>query len=52
MLIHINSDPLLDSPDSESWWDVPVSEISELDSTQDAYQTYTDHKGRQKPFLG
>ncbi|WP_028279825.1 3D-(3,5/4)-trihydroxycyclohexane-1,2-dione acylhydrolase (decyclizing) [Arthrobacter sp. H5] len=52
VLIHINSDPLLDSPDSESWWDVPVSEISELDSTQDAYQTYTDHKGRQKHYLG
>ena len=52
VLIHINSDPLLDAPDSESWWDVPVSEISELDSTQDAYETYTDRKARQKPFLG
>lgn len=52
VLIHIESDPLLDAPDSESWWDVPVSGASELESTQLAYRTYTDHKSRQKPLLG
>ncbi len=52
VLIHIESDPLLDAPDSESWWDVPVSGASELESTQHAYRTYTDHKSRQKPLLG
>ncbi|WP_090585752.1 3D-(3,5/4)-trihydroxycyclohexane-1,2-dione acylhydrolase (decyclizing) [Arthrobacter subterraneus] len=52
VVIHVESDPLLDAPSSESWWDVPVSEVSELESTQDAYQTYTHHKSRQKPFLG
>ncbi|PNI07660.1 3D-(3,5/4)-trihydroxycyclohexane-1,2-dione acylhydrolase (decyclizing) [Arthrobacter sp. AFG7.2] len=52
ILIHVESDPLLDAPSSESWWDVPVSQASELDSTQQAYQTYTDHKARQRKLLG
>ncbi|MFJ6027955.1 3D-(3,5/4)-trihydroxycyclohexane-1,2-dione acylhydrolase (decyclizing) [Pseudarthrobacter sp. NPDC092424] len=52
ILIHVESDPLLDAPSSESWWDVPVSEVSELDSTKQAYQTYTDHKSRQRKLLG
>jgi 3D-(3,5/4)-trihydroxycyclohexane-1,2-dione acylhydrolase (decyclizing) len=52
VLIHVESDPLIDAPDSESWWDVPVSGASELESTQHAYRTYTDHKSRQKPLLG
>ena len=52
ILIHVESDPLLDAPSSESWWDVPVSQVSELDSTQQAFQTYTDHKSRQRKLLG
>lgn len=52
VLIHVESDPLLDAPDSESWWDVPVSGVSSLESTQAAYETYASHKKEQKPFLG
>ena len=52
ILIHVESDPLLDAPSSESWWDVPVSQVSDLESTQQAYQTYTDHKSRQRKLLG
>ena len=52
VLIHVESDPLLDAPSSESWWDVPVSEVSELESTQRAYTTYTDNKSRQRTLLG
>jgi 3D-(3,5/4)-trihydroxycyclohexane-1,2-dione acylhydrolase (decyclizing) len=52
ILIHIESDPLIDAPDSESWWDVPVSAESDLDSTRAAYATYTEHKARQRPLLG
>ena len=48
----MESDPLLDAPSSESWWDVPVSQVSELDATNQAFQTYTDHKGRQRKLLG
>jgi 3D-(3,5/4)-trihydroxycyclohexane-1,2-dione acylhydrolase (decyclizing) len=42
----------LDAPSSESWWDVPVSQVSELESTQQAFQTYSDHKNRQRKLLG
>ncbi|GAB5077896.1 3D-(3,5/4)-trihydroxycyclohexane-1,2-dione acylhydrolase (decyclizing) [Arthrobacter sp. AD-310] len=52
ILIHVESDPLLDAPSSESWWDVPVSQVSELDSTKQAFQTYVDHKSRQRKLLG
>lgn len=51
-LIHINSDPLLYAPDGEGWWDVPVSEVSELRSTQRAYAEYAEIKATQKPLLG
>ncbi|MDS2173610.1 3D-(3,5/4)-trihydroxycyclohexane-1,2-dione acylhydrolase (decyclizing) [Nesterenkonia sp. CL21] len=52
VLIHITSDLYLDAPGSESWWDVPVTGVSELDTTQNAYQTYRDHKSRQRQLLG
>ena len=49
--IHIETDPVAPVPSSESWWDVPVSQVSELDSTQAAYKTYEGHKARQRPYL-
>ncbi|MET1034244.1 MAG: 3D-(3,5/4)-trihydroxycyclohexane-1,2-dione acylhydrolase (decyclizing), partial [Arthrobacter sp.] len=52
VLIHIESDPLLDAPDSESWWDVPVSGSSDLESTQAAYRTYVEKKSGQRNLLG
>jgi 3D-(3,5/4)-trihydroxycyclohexane-1,2-dione acylhydrolase (decyclizing) len=51
-LIHINSDPLLYSPDGEGWWDVPIAPISTLKSTQDAYAKYTEEIKQQRPLLG
>ena len=44
-------DELAPVPSSESWWDVPVSQVSELDSTQNAYKAYEEHKSRQRPYL-
>jgi 3D-(3,5/4)-trihydroxycyclohexane-1,2-dione acylhydrolase (decyclizing) len=49
--VHIETDPLAPVPSSESWWDVPVSQVSELDSTQNAYKSYEEHKSRQRPYL-
>jgi 3D-(3,5/4)-trihydroxycyclohexane-1,2-dione acylhydrolase (decyclizing) len=49
--IHIDTDPLAPVPSSESWWDVPVSQVSELDSTQNAFKTYESHKARQRPYV-
>ncbi|TWP38280.1 3D-(3,5/4)-trihydroxycyclohexane-1,2-dione acylhydrolase (decyclizing) [Leekyejoonella antrihumi] len=51
VVIHVETDPLIDAPDSDSWWDVPVSAVSELDSTRTAYTTYTQHKAAQRAYL-
>jgi 3D-(3,5/4)-trihydroxycyclohexane-1,2-dione acylhydrolase (decyclizing) len=50
--IHIETDPLAPVPSSESWWDVPVSEVAQLDSTQQARKTYEAHKATQRPLIG
>ena len=50
-VIHVETDPRIAAPDSESWWDVPVSSTSTLESTQNAYETYAQWKKIQRPFL-
>jgi 3D-(3,5/4)-trihydroxycyclohexane-1,2-dione acylhydrolase (decyclizing) len=49
--IHVTTDPLVGGPDSDSWWDVPVSEVSELQSTQAAAASYEASKKAQRPYL-
>ncbi|MET9268495.1 3D-(3,5/4)-trihydroxycyclohexane-1,2-dione acylhydrolase (decyclizing) [Kribbella sp. NPDC003557] len=49
--IHVTTDPLVGGPDSDSWWDVPVSEVSELQSTQAASATYEESKKAQRAYL-
>jgi 3D-(3,5/4)-trihydroxycyclohexane-1,2-dione acylhydrolase (decyclizing) len=50
-MVHVEIDPLVHAPSSESWWDVPVSAGAGLDTTNAARQTYEAQKARQKPFL-
>ena len=50
-VIYVETDPLVGAPDSQSWWDVPVSAVSTLESTQRARQVYDEHKATQKHFL-
>ena len=50
--IHINSDPLIYAPDGAGWWDVPVPEVSSLDSTQQAREEYLVQQAAQRPLLG
>ena len=52
VLVHVESDPLIDAPSSESWWDVPVTGTATLESTNEAYEVYQQHKARQRPLLG
>ena len=51
-LIHVNADPFVYAPDGESWWDVPVAEVSELDSTRQARAEYVEQRKKQRPLLG
>jgi len=50
VLIHIETDPLVAAPDSESWWDVPVAEVSELEPTQQARAAYEAAKRAQRRY--
>ncbi|WP_322748585.1 MULTISPECIES: 3D-(3,5/4)-trihydroxycyclohexane-1,2-dione acylhydrolase (decyclizing) [unclassified Frankia] len=51
VLVHVETDPLVPAPSSESWWDVPVAEVAELDSTRQARKSYEANKVNQRPFL-
>ncbi|ABK53572.1 3D-(3,5/4)-trihydroxycyclohexane-1,2-dione hydrolase [Acidothermus cellulolyticus 11B] len=51
VLICIETDPTPSAPDSEAWWDVPVAEVSDLESTRAAYAEYQAAKARQRPYL-
>ena len=50
-VVHIETDPRSPVPSSESWWDVPVSEVSTLDSTRAARAAYHDAKRGQRAHL-
>ena len=40
-MIYVETDPLIDAPDSESWWDVPVSATSTLSPPSEARRSTT-----------
>jgi 3D-(3,5/4)-trihydroxycyclohexane-1,2-dione acylhydrolase (decyclizing) len=50
-VVQVHTDPLVPAPSSEGWWDVPVAEVSQLDSTRAARATYERHKQDQRTFL-
>jgi 3D-(3,5/4)-trihydroxycyclohexane-1,2-dione acylhydrolase (decyclizing) len=52
VMVHIETDPLARPPDSESWWDVPVAEVSRLDTTREARASYERNKAAQRPLIG
>ncbi|RIQ23841.1 3D-(3,5/4)-trihydroxycyclohexane-1,2-dione acylhydrolase (decyclizing) [Jiangella rhizosphaerae] len=52
ILIHVETDPLAGAPDSDSWWDVPVSETAALDTTRSARAEYERQKKAQRPLVG
>ena len=51
-VIHVQSDPLVYGPDGLGWWDVPVAEVAELDSTLAARTEYIEQRAKQRPLLG
>jgi 3D-(3,5/4)-trihydroxycyclohexane-1,2-dione acylhydrolase (decyclizing) len=51
VLVHVETDLLVTAPDSGSWWDVPVSEVSQIDSTRQARKSYEAAKAGQHPYL-
>ncbi|HUJ06533.1 MAG TPA: 3D-(3,5/4)-trihydroxycyclohexane-1,2-dione acylhydrolase (decyclizing) [Streptosporangiaceae bacterium] len=51
VLIHVETDPLVPAPDSESWWDVPVAEVSQLASVDEARGAYLAGRAGQRRYL-
>jgi 3D-(3,5/4)-trihydroxycyclohexane-1,2-dione acylhydrolase (decyclizing) len=50
-VVQIETDPLVGAPSSEAWWDVPVAEVSGLDTTRAARETYEENKQTQQQYL-
>ncbi|MEU7739672.1 3D-(3,5/4)-trihydroxycyclohexane-1,2-dione acylhydrolase (decyclizing) [Nonomuraea sp. NPDC049158] len=50
-VIYVRADPMLDSPSSEAWWDVPVAEISTAPEGPMVRASYESEKSAQKPHI-
>jgi 3D-(3,5/4)-trihydroxycyclohexane-1,2-dione acylhydrolase (decyclizing) len=50
-VIHVETDPMVGAPDSPAWWDVPVAEVSSLDSTRRARERYEADRQAQRHHL-
>jgi 3D-(3,5/4)-trihydroxycyclohexane-1,2-dione acylhydrolase (decyclizing) len=50
-VVHVETDPAGPNPPSSAWWDVPVGEVSALDSTRRARESYREAKRAQRPYL-
>ena len=52
VVIHVPVDPAAGVPGYESWWDVPVAEVSESPSVQEARRAYEDSGRERRWHLG
>jgi 3D-(3,5/4)-trihydroxycyclohexane-1,2-dione acylhydrolase (decyclizing) len=50
-VLYIETDLTGPNPPGSAWWDVPVSQVSELASTQKAYDEYVTAKADQRPYV-
>ncbi len=50
-VVHVVTDPLKPAPDSEAWWDVPVAEVSGLDSVREARARYDKDRQARRRYL-
>ncbi|MFJ9863806.1 3D-(3,5/4)-trihydroxycyclohexane-1,2-dione acylhydrolase (decyclizing) [Streptomyces sp. NPDC101165] len=50
-VVHVETDLYGPNPPAHGWWDVPVSEVSALDTTRAAYDIYAAHKQTQRHYL-
>jgi 3D-(3,5/4)-trihydroxycyclohexane-1,2-dione acylhydrolase (decyclizing) len=50
-VVHVETDLLGPNPPGQAWWDVPVAQVSDLDSTAAAQATYHQAKQAQRRYL-
>jgi len=51
VMVHVQADPMVPAPSSESWWDVSVAQVSTQPATGEAYERYLTHKANQRPLI-
>ncbi|MBW7885190.1 MAG: 3D-(3,5/4)-trihydroxycyclohexane-1,2-dione acylhydrolase (decyclizing) [Caldilineaceae bacterium] len=51
VVIYVENDRYLGVPGYASWWDVPVAEVSELDSVHAAREEWEEQRARERYFL-
>ncbi|QNK81006.1 3D-(3,5/4)-trihydroxycyclohexane-1,2-dione acylhydrolase (decyclizing) [Nakamurella sp. PAMC28650] len=51
VMVHVDTDLYEQSPGGDGWWDVPVAEVSTIDSTQVARAAYEKHKLAQRTYV-
>ncbi|MGP3991719.1 3D-(3,5/4)-trihydroxycyclohexane-1,2-dione acylhydrolase (decyclizing) [Streptomyces sp. 3N207] len=50
-VVHVETDLYGPNPPAHGWWDVPVSQTSQLETTHAAYEIYAAHKATQRHYL-
>ncbi len=51
VMVHVDTDLYEQSPAGDGWWDVPVAEVSTIDSTEQARAAYDKFKLAQRPYV-
>ena len=49
-VIYVKTD-LYQGVDGYAWWEVPVADVSEVDTVQAAHKDYVEHKKKQRHYL-
>jgi 3D-(3,5/4)-trihydroxycyclohexane-1,2-dione acylhydrolase (decyclizing) len=50
-LIYVETDRYAGVPGYESWWDVPIAEVSEIESVQEARDEYEKARENERYYL-
>ena len=50
-VIYIRNDRYMGVPGYHSWWDVPVAEVSEMDSVNAAREEWAEHRAQERYYL-
>jgi len=51
VVIYVQTDRYIDAPDSESWWDVPVAEVSDQEEVQHARKEWEARRLTERYFV-
>src|SRR5262249_43546123 len=50
-VIYIRNDRIQGVPGYDSWWDVPVAEVSEMPTVREARRDWEEHRARERYFV-